>query len=162
MTDSPTHNSEAWLEYVHSLMKLHKLNSAEFASLIGSQKGMLTHWRRGVMPSVEKLRDIATVFHRPFAEVLVAAGYAEPDEVGLTNGVTITKLSDMQLLRLVQGRLEQLAKEPGQSLRRDLIIGDVEESGDEVGALRTAQRTKAEPTVSTTRNRAQGRVGKNK
>lgn len=158
VTDSP--DNQKWLDYVDHLLDLYGLTTAQFTARIGSHKTMISHWRNGTIPGPDKLREIADEFGRPIAELFVAAGYAKPEEVGLSGAPVATEPSDIELYKMVNNRLAQLIAKEGKPRPTDPVVAEDDSAEDEVGTVRTARRTKAESKVSTVRTRAQGRVGK--
>ncbi len=146
-------DNAAWLDYIDQLIKLHGISSSQFARDLGAAKSIVTHWRQGTRPGLDILRKIADVYRRPFAELLVASGWAQPDEVGLSSGGRRSvDVNDAELLRMVTARLRTLISE-GEELTPDLAA-----AGEGKGSVMTARRTKTDSKVTTVRSRPAGRV----
>jgi transcriptional regulator with XRE-family HTH domain len=56
--------------------------AAELARKAGLSDTQVSRWLQGKQPSIDNLRRVAPVLHIPMSELLVAAEYVTPDEIG--------------------------------------------------------------------------------
>lgn len=96
----------AWMTRTYKALGID--SDAEFARLIDSPQSNVSRWRnKGVIPDMKKLREIADTLDLPIQEILVAAGWVRPDEVGIVPAkeVELADISNRELVGELWRRL---------------------------------------------------------
>ncbi|WP_306365408.1 helix-turn-helix transcriptional regulator [Nocardia sp. CC227C] len=90
-------------------MELHELSQRQMAAEIGLNPSTITLWFNdaGRTPDRKAVRAIAEKFGRPISEVLIKAGYATAEELGMSAD-RIDPLTDAELIQTLRERLDRL------------------------------------------------------
>lgn len=104
-----------WPEYLEAAMKRARIESnAELARRSGVNDSVISRWKSGVVPSLDKIRRVAEALNRPFLEVAVAAGAMTPEEARMTSPPALPEvpvgagIDPDQLARLARFDREQI------------------------------------------------------
>ncbi len=85
------------------------MTQRQMATEIGLNPSTITLWfsDTGRVPDRKAVRAIAEKFNRPISEVLIKAGYATAEELGMSAD-PIDPLTDAELLQALRERLDRL------------------------------------------------------